>query len=331
MNDLSERVVSRYRNAMATKTRYIGTCAFCWQNVRCPDGKLAHHGYKRPGFGYIHGSCQGTSEEPWEVSPVTGQLALTFFTRLAASLERELTELPNQTQLMQLWGRSPKPLLKSEAKPYEWDDLYKTIERRLQTGLKNAVTQRDDYTQKLRDWKAVPVTTIEEEERLKQDRAEGVRKVRHDRYVVNRDKTVAHLRKAFARVLQGETLLKATKDPTKLAKALAETAKAARTIYETYASKPGKLIQNFPGPVDVDFIIADWGLDEMLQHMGLIQGGEYRSTRDARKIEMDLHGTEPSYYLWQGLDYWKPFWPGWTGTIEYPEGTTGRNQDRRTW
>jgi hypothetical protein len=46
-----------------------GTCGVCLGNYkRESDGTLHHHGYTRPGDGWLHGSCYGVGYQPWELS-----------------------------------------------------------------------------------------------------------------------------------------------------------------------------------------------------------------------------------------------------------------------
>lgn len=74
--------------APSTKPAYVpahaGTCQVCGRAIGAEHGKLAHHGYTRPGNGYQTASCMGARELPFEVSrdvltfyieAVRGQLA----------------------------------------------------------------------------------------------------------------------------------------------------------------------------------------------------------------------------------------------------------------
>jgi len=315
---------------MATKTRYIGTCALCWQNVRCPNGTLAHHGYKRPGWGYIHGSCAGTGHEPWEVNVVTGQMALDYFSKEVPRLQGQLDALSKATELTPLWGRNPKPLVKSEAPPYEWKQLYENTERNIKRALEQATALRDEYEQKVREWEPAKVTTLEEVEVAAREKAEAVRRVRLDRYTVNRDKTIERLKKAFAKVQKGEQALKSARDIKPIVKALSEVFSGAEVIYSTFYGKPNELLTNYPGPADRNFVIADLGLDDIFKHMGLIQNGEYLRGRAVDELRSKAYsGKDP--WPAPGLDAYVPFWPGWDGTIHYPEGSTGRNDNRHYW
>src|SRR5271157_2183951 len=49
-------------------TRYIGNCQICEGDQKLHDGLMVHHGYRRPGTGYIVGDCPGVGEVPYEVS-----------------------------------------------------------------------------------------------------------------------------------------------------------------------------------------------------------------------------------------------------------------------
>lgn len=51
------------------RTRFLGCCQICEQEQKLtPDGKLVHHGYRRPGDGAIVGDCYGVHAVPYEVS-----------------------------------------------------------------------------------------------------------------------------------------------------------------------------------------------------------------------------------------------------------------------
>lgn len=47
-----------------------GTCPVCGDNFkRDSSGGMVHHGFIRPGDGYIHGDCFAVGYQPWELSP----------------------------------------------------------------------------------------------------------------------------------------------------------------------------------------------------------------------------------------------------------------------
>jgi hypothetical protein len=46
-------------------TRYIGRCGVCEGDYKLLSGRLVHHGYRRPGHGYIVGDCFGVARLPY--------------------------------------------------------------------------------------------------------------------------------------------------------------------------------------------------------------------------------------------------------------------------
>jgi hypothetical protein len=56
-------------DAPETATRHVGNCQICEGDQKLHAGlRMVHHGYRRPGDGFIHGDCPGVDEEPYEVS-----------------------------------------------------------------------------------------------------------------------------------------------------------------------------------------------------------------------------------------------------------------------
>lgn len=50
-----------------TSTRYVGWCPICERDIKVRTG-LVHHGYERPGVGFIIGDCPGVGNPPYETS-----------------------------------------------------------------------------------------------------------------------------------------------------------------------------------------------------------------------------------------------------------------------
>ena len=330
MDPLSQNVVTRHREAMAlTKARQIGTCGLCEQEVKCPGGTLAHHGYKRPGYGYITGSCPGTHELPFEISPVTAEIGVRIYDGAVKSLTKKLRDHDKATVLHISKGwrsNETKEIRKEDADPNDWRRYHSNIKERMEYELREASALLKRYKTKVQKWEPAEVKTVEEEVAKKRQQAEAVRAQRMERYTTNRDKTIGRLHKAFEKVKKAEAVLKSARDGTKIAKALQVCASGAHIIYSTYHGKPEKLEQNYPGPISRAEVIQDWGMDDMLEHMGLKTSSGYVGWQEVSKMEQTAYGgnSDEDYYLWIGLDGWAPFWPGWRGKIHYPEGSTGR-------
>jgi hypothetical protein len=55
------------RAPQKVSTRYIGWCPVCQRDIKVRSRMLVHHGYQRPGVGYIVGDCPGVGYEPFEL------------------------------------------------------------------------------------------------------------------------------------------------------------------------------------------------------------------------------------------------------------------------
>lgn len=72
---------------MGRKAEKMGTCQACFSVQKLPKGRIALHGYERPGDGFIYGDCWGSHELPFEQSCEITKIALNNY---LASKERLL-------------------------------------------------------------------------------------------------------------------------------------------------------------------------------------------------------------------------------------------------
>lgn len=153
---------------MTTSTRYIGTCPVCSRDIKVRDGKLVHHGYERPGHGYIEGDCFGVGYEPHETSP---KCAEEYRTHLASILGAKLGELQRAPEKPELYVERTFPernLVKIAKGEPSFDMELKYYIRRLEQTIEHI---RFDYKRVdglLKDWTAQPLKTVEEEVAQKQ-------------------------------------------------------------------------------------------------------------------------------------------------------------------
>jgi len=69
------KVVDKYRHRYCVETRKVKDidasqtmhCQCCGRAIHAALGKIAHHGYQRPGEGWQTASCFGAKRLPWEV------------------------------------------------------------------------------------------------------------------------------------------------------------------------------------------------------------------------------------------------------------------------
>ena len=65
----SYQTVNVYAAAeVETRDQLRGTCQRCGASVAVQGGTIVHHGYERPGYGYIVGGCGGVNNLPAETS-----------------------------------------------------------------------------------------------------------------------------------------------------------------------------------------------------------------------------------------------------------------------
>ncbi len=82
-----------------TAAKTIGFCAICERDIKLKDGRLVHHGYKRPGDGFIHGDCLCVHEEPYErtTAPLTTYQARLHVMLANARKHLEVVSSPDYT------------------------------------------------------------------------------------------------------------------------------------------------------------------------------------------------------------------------------------------
>lgn len=80
-------------DGVQTIVTILGTCGVCEREIACQDGRLVHHGYKRPGDGQIHGDCFAVGYEPYERSTKACEDYRQMVAQRIPSLEARLAAL----------------------------------------------------------------------------------------------------------------------------------------------------------------------------------------------------------------------------------------------
>lgn len=98
----------------AARTREnTGTCPACWGNYKLNDGRLVLHGYQRPGWGHVVGSCDAEKYPPAETSDSGFKM---WLEKLETFLAREQGTMRNIREglVSQLKGRGGNWIKKGE-------------------------------------------------------------------------------------------------------------------------------------------------------------------------------------------------------------------------
>jgi hypothetical protein len=98
---LNDRGLAHFAEIAAKKAKKsagVGMCEcqVCAAQVALVRGKTSLHGYSRPGFGFIVGSCRGAQELPFEVSCSILAKWIDEMRAMRATAERMLAHLPNR-------------------------------------------------------------------------------------------------------------------------------------------------------------------------------------------------------------------------------------------
>ncbi len=179
-----------------TATRYIGNCQICegdfklvpsdirrvdvdGQMIEQPmSGKVVHHGYKRPGYGYIVGDCPGVHEAPYETSCDLIKAAIVGVKASLAGLNETLAKLQRddviKITVLDLGGRNHKTYVRAETEEYKWKDLVRGEIGKVKYDITLAERELRRFEERVRAWKPAWIRSIEEE-RAKKDVARTVR------------------------------------------------------------------------------------------------------------------------------------------------------------
>lgn len=160
---------------MTTSTRHLGYCPCCNATFKVRDEKLVHHGYKRPGYGFIVGDCMGALETPHELSP---ELAIRYRDALTSALtgmEDRLAKLEQATEITDPHGQydtktrkyEPTQLRKGECSEYKWEQVWGAAKRSLERQIASYRDEIARVTKLVETWEAKPLTSVEEEKTAK--------------------------------------------------------------------------------------------------------------------------------------------------------------------
>jgi hypothetical protein len=162
-----------------TKLRHIGECQICEGDFKVRGGLMVHHGYKRPGWGYIVGDCPGVDEPPYEVScdaikryRETVLESLDNANRRHDELEAgtaKITAYKRADYAWSKWGLDIPQRTKHDTKVIEpgdpdYDRLRKLAISKEIRAIEWLVHEVERATKRIDNWVKKPIRTIEEYE-----------------------------------------------------------------------------------------------------------------------------------------------------------------------
>lgn len=171
----------------STVLRHLGFCPVCQRDIKIRGNRLVHHGYERPGEGYIVGDCFAVDMPPHELSSETAvayQRSVVTPAVQKAEREVETLKLDPEWMLFERWepkaqgasGRSgyvTVQLTRSEVSAYDWNQKLTGLRYKAQRYLDDMLTEQRRVQTLIDTWQPQPLREVEEEERREeQSRAE---------------------------------------------------------------------------------------------------------------------------------------------------------------
>ena len=201
-----------------THITILGTCGVCVREIAVENGRLVHHGYRRPGDGQIHGDCFAVGYEPYERSldATNAYKALVqtqrarYAAHLAALNAHEVTELTvPDYQNMRYGVPGVRHLRVGVTAPYDWFRAHEAAVREAENAIRGCDDEIGRMDRLIAEWE---LRELGQETRVGE-------KVRKEREVRNAERTA-------------KRAVKAEKEAAKKAKQQAVADKRARLEHE---------------------------------------------------------------------------------------------------
>lgn len=228
-----------------TATRYLGFCAICERDIKLHDGKLVHHGYKRPGDGCIHGDCFAVNCPPYEV---TAEPLVRLVGHLMQALAQEEDRLEHllsgkvthfdETRIVGTWNPT---MIKTSYSIYvtEWYMWQSEMNAKISNskyeirGIKTEIARLNKW---IATWVKKPIRTLEEDVAQKKAAADVRAAEKEEKRAAKAAKEVAKKAKKEALQARREAILSDIVNRAALIPAMSveEQSKAREQIRKIY-------------------------------------------------------------------------------------------------
>lgn len=284
---------------MATSTRYIGFCPVCESDIKVRDGLLVHHGYKRPGHGYIVGDCFGVHRPPHELSDATARAWRDGVAGMLAAKEGYLARLlgpnPPTTLYVEKWSREhhayvPLPVNEADVSRHEWLTIRGRAISSAERDIQSYQVELARIQGLIDTWRPLPLRTVEEEV-AKQTEARADRAARL---------TAARETKLAEAVVRLQQRIDS-----------AVRNRNARTLADIYRDAGYKLASLSHGALGRDSGLRVLDRDHVWRAFGLLEDDKYLSGEDAQFIlhAMGAMRRGDTEFHWRGQRHPALTWP----------------------
>lgn len=313
-----------------TATRFVGTCGFCnkEQRVNNKSGKpvLVLHGYKRPGSGTTEGQCPGAYNTPFELSTITAELGLEFYSGIVNTTNNSLKRLESNPEeyvvtyhsmMQRKWiSKTVKELVddsfsRSATKTPQLrqsilNDVIDKTKKTLEGEKRQSESMLKEYRYKIDNWTPKQLHTFDEKksksDELKADRQVRLQTAKQEKYDVLKNKLLDRINSSFAKLKQQEEKYRNFEGQPlsdKSYKLADEMFDRRNNLVSTIVDNTYKLFDIVRNTNTQEEVFKDLGIDDILTHLGILSDGTYN-----RKF--DRYENIP-----KGGNVWNPHWPGY--------------------
>lgn len=149
--------------------KFLGNCQICEGDFKARKGVMVHHGYKRPGHGYIVGDCPGVAELPYEQSCeiIKGQLvsakaALGHTSAYLAKLEaREVTHFTTYRHSHLRGEMIEKDYALGVSDVWQFHDAYRVLKQETHSRVKGIESMIARFEARIAAWELKPLRQVE--------------------------------------------------------------------------------------------------------------------------------------------------------------------------
>lgn len=302
-----------------------GTCGFCERKGFTLDdlGRLSKHGYRRPGDGFLVGSCPGSHRKCLELSPETLDLFIQIYGDEIKRLERVLKGKPpasfftkgkamrdSQGGLVTDRGEITYSMdeVTEKSNPQEYQELVEAWVERIKRNLQGYSAEVKRAEKRRGDWKETPLTSAQDKNSLKEQKLQEQLEKKTEAYKAQLAKDREGFKKLYARLLKEEARLKhLPSNDEDAADVIFEVTNAAHKLLDSFRRKVADAAYRLK--VDRWRVYEDLDLPEIIKHFNGDPWEYYaKSERDLTIAPWRQKGLPRSEWVW----------PAWSGAPKNP-------------
>lgn len=143
----------------------MSTCQICGREIKSKNGLIAHHGYRRPDYGWQTQSCIGARNLPYEVScdviPVAIESLKTYYTNEINHLKQILINPPAELERSEWSGKEgrhtviykkPENFVVGKTDYSNYSSCFSNLKYSIEKNIKSSGMNIEYLEERLRNW-----------------------------------------------------------------------------------------------------------------------------------------------------------------------------------